>query len=71
MNADSLTAAIAGSTYVVHTASPFFFPKEEDDVIKPAVDGTMAVMHACKASGVKRCVVTSSTAAVCAPAKAD
>ena len=71
LNADSISAAIAGSTYVVHVASPFYFPENDDDVIKPAVDGTMAVMHACKASGVKRCVITSSIAAIFAPAKED
>ena len=72
MNTESVTKAIAGSTYVVHTASPFFFPENDEDVIKPAVDGTMAVLHACSASGgVKRCVITSSIAAVVCPAKAD
>jgi len=69
LNADSLAAAIAGSTYVVHTASPFFFPENDEDVIRPAVDGTTAVMHACLASGVKRCVITSSFAAMLCPAK--
>jgi len=69
LNAESLTAAVAGSTYVVHTASPFFFPKDDQDVIKPAVDGTLAVMNACLAAGVKRCVVTSSFAAIACPAK--
>ena len=72
LNTESVTKAIAGSTYVVHTASPFFFPENDEDVIKPAVDGTMAVLHACSASGgVKRCVITSSIAAVVCPAKAD
>jgi len=71
LNADSLASAIAGSTYVVHTASPFYFPKDEEDVIKPAVDGTLAVMNACKASGVKRCVITSSVAAIAGVAKED
>ena len=72
LNTESVTKAIAGSTYVVHTASPFFFPENDEDVIKPAVDGTMAVMQACSASGgVKRCVITSSIAAVFCPAKAD
>jgi nucleoside-diphosphate-sugar epimerase len=72
LNTESVTKAIAGSTYVVHTASPFFFPENDEDVIKPAVDGTVAVMHACSASGgVKRCVITSSIAAIASPAKAD
>ena len=61
----SLKAAVAGSTYVVHTASPFYFgAKTEEEVCKPAVDGTMAVVKACKEHGVKRCVITSSCGAV-------
>ena len=72
LDAESITKAIAGSTYVVHTASPFYFPENDDDVIKPAVDGTIAVMHACSASGsVKRCVITSSCAAVVNLAASD
>lgn len=67
----SLAKAIAGSTYVVHTASPFYFPQNEDDVIKPAVEGTLSVLRACSASGVKRCVITSSCAAVVCMAAAD
>jgi nucleoside-diphosphate-sugar epimerase len=72
LDAESITRALDGSTYVVHTASPVVFnPKTDDDVIKPAVDGTTAVMKACTAAGVKRVVVTSSMAAVCAMAATD
>ena len=72
LDADSIAKAVSGSTYVVHTASPVVFnPKTDDDVIKPAVDGTHAVMKACTVSGVKRCVVTSSMAAVVAMAASD
>jgi len=71
LDAESLHKAIAGSTYVVHTASPFFFPKNEEDVIKPAVDGTIAVLKACSASNVKRLVITSSTAAILGMAAED
>ena len=72
LDADSISRAVAGSTYVVHTASPVVFnPKTDDDGIKPAVDGTLAVMKACTASGVKRVVVTSSMAAVVAMAATD
>ena len=71
LDADSLTRAIAGSNYVVHTASPFFFPQNEEDVVKPAVDGTIAVMHACVAANVKRCVITSSMAAIAGMAQKD
>jgi nucleoside-diphosphate-sugar epimerase len=61
-NEASLQAAIAGSTYVVHTASPFPManPKTEDEVIKPAVDGTLFVCRACTANKVKKLVITAS-----------
>jgi nucleoside-diphosphate-sugar epimerase len=71
-NAAQLKAAASGCTYIVHTASPVVLDiKHEDELIRPAVDGTMAIMDACKEHGVKRCVITSSTAAICCPAKTD
>lgn len=65
-DADSLAEAIAGSTHVVHVASPFPAerPKDEMELIKPAVEGTMAVLKACRANRIKRLVVTSSCAAI-------
>jgi nucleoside-diphosphate-sugar epimerase len=50
----------------VHTASPLPFknPKNADELVKPAVEGTMAVCRACHSYKVKRLVVTSSVAAV-------
>ena len=58
-------AAIAGATYVVHVASPISGHfNSEDELIRPAVDGTMAVMRACAQNGVRRCVITSSIASV-------
>lgn len=74
LNKDSMVAAIAGSKFVAHTASPFIqgVAKEDADVvIKPAVDGTLAVMEGCKAAGVSRIVVTSSMASVMATAPED
>ena len=62
LNEESLATAIAGSTYVVHTASPFSMSASEEELVKPAVDGTMAVVRACKTHSVKRCVITSSIA---------
>ena len=61
-----MKAAMAGSTYILHVASPFFMAKSdpEAELIRPAVDGTIAAMEAAKASGAKRVVVTSSTAAI-------
>ncbi len=59
--------AVKGCTYVLHTASPLpaDMPDDENEIIKPAVDGTVYVLDACrKAGGVKRVVITSSIAAV-------
>lgn len=59
--------AVAGCTYVQHVASPFppAAPRDEMDLIRPAVDGTKRVLSACAESGtVKRVVLTSSVAAV-------
>ena len=71
LNEESLVHAIEGSTYVVHLASPFFMGDDEEQLVKPAVEGTNAVMKACRAAGVKRCVVTSSCVAVEEVAKED
>ncbi len=57
----------------MHTASPFPLkvPKNHDEIIKPAVEGTLAVMKACHKHGVKRLVITSSVAAVSDKRPAD
>ena len=66
LDEESLIKAVEGSTYVLHVASPFVLeePKDENVLIKPAVEGTLAVMKAAKASKTKRVVVTSSIAAI-------
>ena len=59
--------AVAGCTFVQHVASPFppEVPKDENELIRPAVDGALRVLKACAAAGtVKRVVMTSSVAAV-------
>jgi dihydroflavonol-4-reductase len=59
--------AVAGCDYVLHVASPFppEVPKDEMELIRPAVDGALRVLEASAASGtVKRVVMTSSVAAV-------
>jgi len=59
--------AVAGCMYVQHVASPFppEVPKDENELIRPAVDGALRVLRACAASGtVRRVVMTSSVAAV-------
>lgn len=60
--------AVRDCTYVLHVASPFpsNVPKDEMEVIGPAVDGTKRVLAAAAATrgSVKRVVMTSSIAAV-------
>jgi dihydroflavonol-4-reductase len=59
--------AVADCDYVLHVASPFPIsdPADEDDLIRPAVQGTLRVLRASAASGtVKRVVLTSSVTAV-------
>ncbi|QMU69591.1 aldehyde reductase [Streptacidiphilus sp. P02-A3a] len=58
--------AVAGTRYVLHTASPFPLgvPEHEDDLIVPAREGTLRVLRAARDAGVRRVVVTSSFAAV-------
>ena len=64
---DSWKAAVKDCTYVIHTASPFPAenPRNEDEVVKPAVEGALSVLRACsETETVKRVVLTSSVAAV-------
>mmetsp|Transcript_30911 Transcript_30911/g.73673 ORF Transcript_30911/g.73673 Transcript_30911/m.73673 type:complete len:353 (+) Transcript_30911:107-1165(+) len=67
LDEESLISACEGSTYIVHTASPVLFnSKDEDKLVKPAVSGTVAIMKAARKHGVKKVVITSSTAAIVA-----
>ena len=45
---ETLDEAIKGCDYVVHTASPFplAIPDDENVIIKPAVEGTLAAVRA-------------------------
>jgi dihydroflavonol-4-reductase len=58
--------AVGGCDFVVHVASPFprSVPKDENDLIAPARDGTIRVLRAARDAGVRRVVVTSSFAAI-------
>ncbi len=59
-------AAVDGCEYVLHVASPIpsSLPKNDDELVIPARDGTLRVLKAARDAGVKRVVITSSTAAV-------
>ena len=58
--------AVSGCDFVLHVASPFIMgePKDPNDLIKPAVEGTQRVLKAAAAAGIRRVVLTSSTVAV-------
>ena len=58
--------AVHGCTYVLHVASPFptAVPKDPNELIIPAREGTLRVLKAAQAAGVKRVVLTSSFAAI-------
>ncbi|MDV3457129.1 aldehyde reductase [Sphingomonas sp. HF-S4] len=58
--------AVADCDYVHHVASPFppAQPKDEQELIRPAREGTLRVLRAARDAGVKRVVVTSSFAAI-------
>ena len=60
------TEALEGVDVLVHTASPFPIaqPDNEDELIRPAVDGTLRALRAAHTNGVKRVVLTSSAAAI-------
>ena len=52
--------------YLQHTASPFLLttPKDEQEFIRPAVEGTRRAIEAALAANVERIVLTSSIAAI-------
>lgn len=58
--------AMQGMDILLHTASPApaTQPKDENDLIKPAVDGTLRALKAAHEVGIKRVILTSSVAAI-------
>lgn len=68
---DGWTEAMAGVDVLMHTASPFplVSPKSEEEIIRPAVDGTLRALRAAKGAGVGRIILTSSVVAIEATAK--
>ncbi len=60
--------AMRDCEYVLHVASPFYLKqtKDENEFIKPAVEGTLRALRAAQKEKVKRVVITSSTVAMCA-----
>ena len=65
--------AMNGCDFVLHVASPYvsYQPKDENELIKPAVEGTSRVLKFSKKFGVKRVVITSSIVAMLEDANAS
>ncbi|MCG8699046.1 MAG: NAD-dependent epimerase/dehydratase family protein, partial [Bacteroidales bacterium] len=63
---DGWDNAVKDCDFVMHVASPFFskIPKDENELIKPAVEGTQRALKAAYKAGIKRVVLTSSMVAM-------
>lgn len=64
---DGWDEAIAGCKSVLHVASPLpaTIPKNDDEPIRPAREGTLRILRAAARQGTRRVVITSSCAAIC------
>lgn len=65
-NDDNWDKAMQDCEYVLSVASPVFFeiPKNEDQAIRPAVDGIRRILMAAEKANVKKVVMTSNFGAV-------
>jgi len=63
---DNWEEAMKHCEYVLSVASPVFFtiPKDENEMMRPAVDGIIRILKAAKNANVKRVVMTSNFGAV-------
>ena len=63
---DGWDDAMTGVDVLMHTASPFpeGEPKDAQELIRPAVEGTLRALRAAQKAGVERVVLTSSCAAI-------
>jgi len=63
---DNWETAMKGCRYVLSVASPVFLeqPKNEQEAIRPAVEGILRILNFAKKAGVKRVVMTSNFGAV-------
>lgn len=52
--------------YILHMASPFprELPKNDDEIVLPAKNGTLNILRTASENGVKRIVITSSVTAI-------
>lgn len=58
--------AAAGCEAVLHVASPTLsrLPRSEDEMVRPAIDGTLRLLRAARGTGVQRVVMTSAIGAI-------
>ncbi|EKM78750.1 hypothetical protein AGABI1DRAFT_121174 [Agaricus bisporus var. burnettii JB137-S8] len=61
--------AVKDVNAIIHTASPFKFADDPEEVIKPAVSGTLGILESALKFGniLKRIILTSSTATIFSP----
>ena len=58
--------AVAGCAYVLHVASPLpaINPRDDEELVRPARDGALRVLRLSRDAGVRRVVMTASTASI-------
>lgn len=63
---DHWAATMTGATYVIHVASPTpnRVYRNEDEMIRPAIDGVLRVLTAARDAGASRVVLTSAYGAI-------
>ena len=61
---ESIIEATKDVDYILHVASPVGLKGDEDTYIKPAVEGTKAILEGAKMNNVKRVIFTSSVATI-------
>lgn len=66
LNDNGWEQAMNGCDYVFHIASPYAIkvPKKENEIITPAVEGTLRALKFAKKTGIKRLILTSSIVAM-------
>ncbi|MCY1136682.1 aldehyde reductase [Actinoplanes sp. Pm04-4] len=65
-NDEGWAEAVAGCDHVLHVASPTLtqVPRDDDEMVRPAIDGTLRVLRAAREAGVRRVVMTSAIGAI-------
>lgn len=73
LNDNGWDEAMEDCDFVMHVASPFFskVPKDENELINPAVEGTLRALKSADKADIKRVVLTSSMVAMLGDLKGD